>query len=336
MKTSNGNYSNVLIVGPGNKFRSGLTYFTSYLSDALGADTALFRDMLPAFLFPGKDRLGEPGENEYIDWYNPLTWIRALKQMKGKTVIFEWWTCSVLHMYLFFYLFHRGKKIIEIHETSDVIETGNSLLKIYGKFGVNILTRLSDNIVVHSKYDQQYFPAAIVIPHGLYNRYTRVPKRDDVFRVLFFGLIRDYKGLPYLIEAFKEANIPNSELLIAGESWDKVEITGRNIRHMDRYIDDSEIADIFSQSSVLVLPYLRASSSGVAHIAMGLGIKIISTDVGGLRESLTGYCGALVLPSINDLAWALEVISEIPPEIVYKQPEHLKWENLIIKWKQML
>ena len=105
----------VVIIGPSQRFLSGISYVTLLLSNSLAdyfsVTALLFRNMLPKKLFPGYRRVGETLANcdyrsditvvELLDWYNPLTWMQASKYIRqDDVIIFQWWTSSVAHMYL--------------------------------------------------------------------------------------------------------------------------------------------------------------------------------------------------------------------------------------------
>jgi glycosyltransferase involved in cell wall biosynthesis len=113
--------------------------------------------------------------------------------------------------------------------------------------------------------------------------------------VLFFGLIRPYKGLELLIEAVRDLDV---KLLVVGEVWEDDSIiekleTLHNCEFIRGYVDDIDIPNYFNRADILILPYTRASSSGVAHIGMSFGIPIVYTDVGGLKESMRSYIGGV-------------------------------------------
>ncbi|MEM0203516.1 MAG: glycosyltransferase [Archaeoglobaceae archaeon] len=190
-----------------------------------------------------------------------------------------------------------------------------------------------------------------VIPHGIYDHYERVENAKELlgikedFVILFFGLIRPYKGVRYLVEAFE--SLPNeiverSRLLIVGEVWEDKESVKRieesrlreKIVFVNRYVPDEEVSLYFSASDVIVLPYLRASQSGVAHIAMSFGIPIVATKVGGLSE-LSDYEGThFVDASAESIAKALQRIYFERRK--FKPPERLRWENLAKKWMESI
>jgi len=369
----------VAIVGPSTRFLSGISYFTIRLSNALAefaeVKAILFREMLPKILFPGWKRVGKGltslkfGENvevhEILDWYNPLTWLKAVEiARKADAVILEWWTSSVAHMYLAIELL-MGKKpiIIEFHEVVDPFEHSILPIRAYSRVMGWAIREFAAHFVVHSEADREIISRIYgikrekiaVIPHGIYDHYEKLPKEEaraslgikEDFVILFFGLLRPYKGVKYLLRAFErlpEEIAERSRLLIVGETWEDkeaVQLAMRSERRerisvVARYVSDAEVALFFSAADVLVVPYTRASQSGVAHIGMSFGMPIIASDVGGLRESLRKYAGTrFVQPrSVPSLRDALVDVFKHRRE--YEPPEDLRWESVARKWCELL
>jgi len=371
----------IAVFGPSRRFLSGVSYYTIRLSNALSeyADvkTILFHNMLPKRLFPGWRRVGEDLTKlefsekvdvyEFLDWYNPITWIRAHSIAKQcDAMIFQWWTSSVAHMYLVIELLNKlsGKKpiIIEFHEVVDPLESSILPIRIYSRIMGKLIRKLASHYVVHSEADRRLISRVYkipeerisTIPHGIYDHYEKVEdaKRklgiDEEFVVLFFGLLRPYKGVKYFIKAFEilpEELIRKSRLLIVGESWEDRESVRMaekspyrdKITIVNRYVPDNEVSLYFSASDVLVLPYTRASQSGVAHIAMSFGLPIIATKVGGLKEALSGYDGIYFIEPKSAESIAKTIV-EVYAE-GYKRflpPEELKWSSVAKKWMNIL
>jgi glycosyltransferase involved in cell wall biosynthesis len=139
-------------------------------------------------------------------------------------------------------------------------------------------------------------------PHPLYNHFGQpLPKAQaraalglhpDKKTLLFFGLIRDYKGLDLLIEAFGKLT-PDYQLLIAGEpygSFDKYRAqiaalpNAQDVHTEVRYVSDAEVPQLFSAADACVQPYRSATQSGITSIAYHFNLPMIATDVGGLKE----------------------------------------------------
>jgi glycosyltransferase involved in cell wall biosynthesis len=158
-----------------------------------------------------------------------------------------------------------------------------------------------------------------VVPHGALGNFLTWLDSDATEKngsILFFGRIFKYKGLQYLIEAepIISSCVPEAMITIAGDG-ESFEIYERMMVHKDRfivhnqYIPDEMVARLFSETSVVVLPYVEASQSGVLAIAYAFGKPVIATNVGGIPEVLIhGKTGLLVEPR-DHLGLAEAVIS---------------------------
>jgi glycosyltransferase involved in cell wall biosynthesis len=136
--------------------------------------------------------------------------------------------------------------------------------------------------------------------------------------VLFFGLVREYKGLKYLIDAMpKVIESLDAMLVIAGEFYDdrkkyieqikELGIDDRIYLH-DKYVPNEEVATYFSAADLLVLPYISATQSGIVQIAYGFNRPVITTDVGGLPEAVTHDKTGFVVPPEDSKALADAII----------------------------
>jgi len=178
-----------------------------------------------------------------------------------------------------------------------------------------------------------------VIPHGVYDQYNvdRIP--HDTFNVLFFGLVREYKGLQYLLDAFEMSDNKDWHLDIVGEEWDDLVLPHNTCRiHRHRgYASDEHAEHFFNLADVVVLPYTRASQSGVSFIAMHYGLPIIYSGVGGLAETLAMYSGGYSVEPKNSKAIyeALRFRYENPAR-PHTAPGRFKWENIARLWNDIL
>ncbi len=366
----------ICLVGPSKRFLSGISYYTIRLANALSAyNTAhviCFRKLLPEFLFPGRAHVGKNISNlefspdvhvfDGMDYNNPTTWYNAyqyLKAAKPDVVILQWWTSSVGHMHLLLKIIGillKSKIIIEFHEVVDPLEESILPIKLYSRIIGTILRRNLDAYIVHSTSDkflvaQRYNinPQKIhVIPIGLYDHYgesveTKTAKEmlsiEEEFVILSFGLIRKYKGIPYLIQAFEqlpESIARRSRLLIVGEIWEDGEELLRQIKSskykdkitlLNEYIPDSKIPIYFSAANIVVLSYTRASQSAVANIAMSFGKSVIVSEVGGLKDSMRSYAGTFFVPPMNSDAIKEQLINHFGCEKIYNPPA-LGWDTI--------
>jgi glycosyltransferase involved in cell wall biosynthesis len=129
--------------------------------------------------------------------------------------------------------------------------------------------------------------------------------------LLFFGFVRPYKGLTYLIDALprvlEEVEI---HLVVAGEFWgdpapyeQQIQRLGlrQRVTVVNRYIPDEEVAPFLAAADLMVLPYVDATQSAVVPVAFGHGLPVLTTRVGGLPEAVEDRCtGLLVAPSSSE------------------------------------
>ncbi len=373
---------NICIVGPSKQFLSGLSYYTIRLANALSTSNNVsvvcLRKLLPQFLFPGREHVGKkisdleflPNVTVYdgMDYNSPLSWIRAfhfIKKQNPDVIILQWWTSSVAHMHLVLKMLNilslKSKLIIEFHEVVDPLEEAILPIRLYSRIAGRLLTHKADAYVTHSNFDKELIASKYrldeekihTIPLGLYDHYKQIDRKKarsalkikEKFVILSFGLIRRYKGIPYLIDAFErlpEEVAKNARLLIVGELWEggdevveRVAASKRRdqITLMPKYVSDKDIPLYFSAADVIVFPYTRASQSGAAHIAMCYKKPIIVSKVGGLEESMSKYEGTLFIPpgDADAIARALIKCYERPIEVKCNLAD-LGWDTVASKY----
>ncbi|MFH0967526.1 MAG: glycosyltransferase [Methanobacteriota archaeon] len=352
-------------------------FLSNALSLKMQVTSLLFRHMLPRRFFPGWRRVGndlttlqftdEVRVMELLDWYNPFSWVRGIRVIReSDVVIFEWWTSSVAHMYLALQILNCMNKpiLIEFHEVVDPFEHSVGPLRVYSRVMGRLIRRMADRYVAHSEHDKKLIASQYqipedqipVIPLGLFDHYPILQKEEEkrnihaegLFIFLFFGLIRPYKGVIHLIHAFEMLPVSirdSSLLIIVGEAWEdktsmvaaSVSPASNRIRFMNRYVSDDEIPQYFSAADALILPYIRASQSGVAHIGVAFGLPVIASRVGGIAESLCGYEGTtFVSPSDEqELSRSMEQIFQAGP-IRYPVPEHLRWDSVAEQYSSVI
>ncbi len=151
-----------------------------------------------------------------------------------------------------------------------------------------------------------------VIPHGAFDHLTRLPDEQrlpaelaqvDGPVILCFGLIRPYKGIDVLIDAFRE--IDDAELWIVGRPLgmaigdlrERAAGSKSTIRFVERFVADSELPAYFRRADVVALPYRDAEQSGVLYTALAFGKPVVMSDVGGFAEVAATGAGAIVPPN---------------------------------------
>ena len=263
-------------------------------------------------------------------------------------LILQWWSASVLPWYLLLArqaVRRGGVVLVELHEDLDTGEASVPLLGWFARRGLKALCRRAAMLVVHSTWDRDRMSASLgispvqfrVIPHGPYPisgagpgiatsppRARPIAERSEL-TVLFFGTIRPYKGLEYLVGAFEQVRRDLAlpwKLVVVGETWEgwtlPLELIERSpyrddIELVNRYVTDQDAAGYFQRADVVALPYLRSSASGPLAIAQACGLPVVVTAVGGLVEAAAGYTGAvLVRPgSSEDLARGLLAAADL-------------------------
>lgn len=191
-----------------------------------------------------------------------------------------------------------------------------------------------DAVVAHSEHSARRLREEVglppervrVIPHGAFDYLTRLPEEKPLPTelrgaegpvVLSFGLLRPYKGLENLLEAFGE--VEGAELWVVGNPRMAVEplhelaaLTGARVRFITRFVEDAEIPAIFRAADVVALPYLDAEHSGVLYTGLAFGKPLVLSAVGGFPEVAETGAARLVEPGDTEgLAAALrELIAD--------------------------
>ncbi len=248
----------MLVVGPGVRFLSGISYHTAALVRAFQrrgdpVSALLIRRLCPELAYPGRGRVGAYSPDildlDSVDCHEGLDWfvvgslrpaLRYLEARRPEVVVLQWWTAVTAHNYLVLArAAHRlgARVVIEMHEASDVGEAALPLVLRYSKFMIARLRPYLSGVVVHSKEDAgamsdahpalRDLPTVVVIPganeHQPLSPRTgpRVRSTGDHVRFLYFGVIRPYKGVDELVSAFEALGVhSNVHLTVAGEPWD--------------------------------------------------------------------------------------------------------------------
>jgi len=352
----------ICIIGPSYPFRGGISHYTTLLYRHLKKrhDTKFlaFKRQYPDWLFPGKTdkdisntQIREEGAENILDSLNPLTWckvVNKIKKAEPELLIFPWWvsfwTPQFWTIAALVKIFTRAKILFICH---NVVEHES---KIIDKICTRVVLKKGDYFIVHSGDDLKNLktikPDADVKKclHPTYDIFsTELISKEDARKqlnikgktILFFGFIRPYKGLNYLLEAMPLIiEHVDVNLLIVGEFWEgekecleqikKLEIE-ENIRIINKYVPNEEVGSYFAAADLVVLPYVSATGSGIVQAAFGCNKPVISTNVGCLPEVIndkkTGY---LIAPR-DSMAIADAVVS------FYKEGKEKEFVDNIIK-----
>ena len=321
-------------------YRGGLARFSAELVTELRRNSEVsaftFTRQYPGLLFPGTSQYDTDAPDQVhaervLDSIAPWTWGRTARAMAATAP-----DVAVLRYWMPFFgpslgtvakgLRHRGIKVISIVDNAIPHEP-----RFFDKPFTRYFLEHNDGFVAMSERVKEDLLAlrpdarVALLPHPLYDHFgPPVPMADARRRLgiaedrkvsLFFGFIRDYKGLDLLIDAMAELP-PDHVLVIAGEPYGDMrkyhEAIARNglkdrvVDHI-RYIADAEVPVFFSAADAVVLPYRSATQSGITAIAYHFGVPVIATDVGGLKEAVEdGRTGIIVPhPDAVDIAQAI-------------------------------
>ena len=367
----------IVIIGTAFPMRGGIAQYNSILYKYLSKDNDVkvfsFKRQYPEFLFPGKTQFetGEPAfkipENKNIisvDSINPFNWFfTALKIRKENPdlLIYKYWLPFFAPCFFtisFFVKMFRKTKVLFICDNVIPHEK-----RIGDKFFTKLVFSIVNYFIVQSKtvekdlqkFNKKNKPYRLS-PHPLYNIFGEKLGKQEARKfieenynvkfdsdkvILFFGYIRKYKGLMYLIDAMRELG-RDVKLIVAGEFYDdekpyreKIKESGldENIVLLSDFMPDERVRYFFSACDCLVLPYSDATQSGIVQIAYYYDKPVIVTDVGGLSEVVIAEkTGIIIRPgNVNDISGAVKRFYNYNLE--EKFSENIKTEKLKYSWE---
>ena len=313
--------SKLIVVGPASPLRGGIADFNEALAKELiknGSQVELisFSLQYPSFLFPGKSqyKTNRSENNELkissiINSINPFSWIKTANYIiaqQPSAVIFRFWI-PFMGLSLGFIARRIKKKSIPVYAITDNViphekRIGDHLL-------TNYFIKSCDGFITMSKAVYEdislFNPQAkkVCLFHPVYNVFGDKSSKSTSLKaldlpngnyLLFFGLIREYKGLELAIEAMQDSKIKalGIKLIIAGEFYaDKEKYTGLinklkldNIIIHDEFIPSDKVKYYFGIADAVVQPYKSATQSGITQVAYHFETPMIVTNVGGLPE----------------------------------------------------
>jgi glycosyltransferase involved in cell wall biosynthesis len=197
---------------------------------------------------------------------------------------------------------HESKKVDKIL-TKMVLKKGDYFIVHSSEDATNL-----QNMLPYAKVKQSFHPTYEIFHSAALSK-EEAKKRLEIDGniILFFGFVRPYKGLKYLLEAMPRiVSEIEARLLIVGEFWNgegeyrqEIERLGiaANVQIVNRYVPNEEVGVYFSAADIVVLPYISATGSGIVQAAFGCNRPVVSTDVGCLPEVIeNGKTGYIVKP----------------------------------------
>lgn len=352
-------------------FRGGIAQFNARLVKHLykfGEVRAYtFKRQYPNLLFPGKSQYVLPEDKpeviesiQILDSINPLSYYKTAKMIKSYApdiLITKYWM-PFFAPALATVLKSLKKQTFNVaiidnispHEKFPFARTLNKYyLKQNHLFIVMSNEVLKELIKIHPQANY------VLVPHPLYENFGEKIEKSQARKslqidenrkvLLFFGFIREYKGLDILLQAL--GILPEEyHLVIAGEPYVSFEKYQKFIENLNlkekvslfvRYISDTEVPLFFSAADVCILPYKSATQSGIVGIAYNFDLPVIATNVGGLAEMIEPYGTGIIVKETEPkkLANAIIRFFENPREEYIKGIEKYKskanWEYFASK-----
>lgn len=319
-----------LLFGPTSPYRGGIAAFNDAIASVIQKNHSLtiynYKQLYPSILFPGSNQFKSDSNTSSIGErvlhsYNPIQWEIFRKKIISQqfdVILFPYWHPFFAPMYI--RLLPKTTRNIMIghnlnpHESfpftkpllrsvlnkvAGVITLGKSELKIAEEIGFKGKTTFHLSPIYPDyvkRFNEEVQPASI-----------KIPKDKKV--ILFFGLIRPYKGLDVLLNAMKSELMTDVALLIVGEHYgdstnlrQKIADLSDRVMWIDRYVSDDEVPSLMKISELVILPYISATSTGVLPIAYCAGKPVIVTNVGGLPELVWKDKTGDVIPPNDPLA----------------------------------
>ncbi len=363
----------VVIIGSAYPLRGGLASFNERLARAFqeqGNDVIIYTFTLqyPGFLFPGKTQYSsDPAPEDLnivveVNSINPFNWLkvgRQIRKLQPDLLISKFWLpfmgpCLGT-------ILRRGKvkqtKVVSVIDNIIPHEKrpGDFILAKYFVKAVDAFVVMSRSVEkdMEKFVDQQ---PVRYIPHPIYDNYGEITPRTealehlnlspDISYILFFGFIRDYKGLDLLLEAMADERIKalGIKLIVAGEYYANEEKYLNLIQELGiadqlelrtDFIPNSEVRFYFGAADMVVQPYKSATQSGISQLAYHFEKPMLVTRVGGLPEIVEdGVAGYVVEVDKNKIVEAILDFYQNKKEQqltegVREAKSRFSWENLV-------
>ncbi len=363
----------IIIVGTSFPFRGGLAAFnerlaTEFVRQGNEVEIITFTLQYPSFLFPGKTQYSSEAAPKHlqisrkISSVNPASWIKTGKEIKRKSpdlVIFCYWMAFIAPCYGTIARFAKNKKTKMVGLVHNMIPHEPTILdKLFPRYFVNSMDgfiAMAESVANDINHFDKNNKPKKVSPHPIYDHYGELMTKPQAAvslgmnekdsYILFFGFIRQYKGLDLLLQAFADERLKNLniKLIVAGEFYEEPESYLQQIIKLGisdrvelrtRFIPDKEVRNYFSLADIVAQPYRTATQSGVSQIAYHFEKPMLVTDVGGLAEIVpNGKVGYVVDVNPDKIADALVdfYANQRSEEFI----ENIKTEKQKYAWSKM-
>lgn len=364
----------ITILGPAHPYRGGLASIMEIMARTFQrrgdeVDIKTFTLQYPSLLFPGESQtVATPPPADLricrcVNTMNPLNWVRVGRRIRRERpdfVLMKYWTPFMAPCFGTIARIARGNGHTKVLCQIDNVEPHEHHLtdKPFNRYylhSVDGFVYMSEQ--VHSELRAYSDAPALFSPHPLFENFgERVERSEACVRlgldpanryVLFFGLIRDYKGLDLLLDAWAQlrraGRTEGRRLIVAGEFYTAREpylnriadngLQDEVLLH-DRFIPDDDVKYYFSAADFVVQPYKTATQSGVTQIAYQFCVPMVVTAVGGLPEIVPdGRVGYVCPPTAEGVAAAMDRMYE--GDALQRFRENCVEERRRFSWEEM-
>ena len=333
----------IIVLGTAWPYRGGLATFNErlarqFMSEGHEVEVWTFTLQYPSFLFPGKTQYtNEPAPKDLmirreLNSCNPFSWIRvgkAVRKAAPDLLICCYWMSFFAPSYgLVSKIAQRNGKTKCVALVHNMVPHEPSMLdKLFAPYFVkrqNGFVALSESVVKDiDKLDKAGKPKSFS-PHPIYDHYGERMTKEEACKalgldgkkdyMLFFGLVRAYKGLDLLLDAFGKVKneLPNLQLIIAGEFYEDEDKYRSQIADLgltervivrNEFVPDGDLRKYFGAADLIVQPYKTATQSGVTQVAFHFEKPMLVTNVGGLGEIVHDHkMGYACAPNAESIA----------------------------------
>jgi glycosyltransferase involved in cell wall biosynthesis len=363
----------IVILGTAYPFRGGIASFNERMAQELisiGHEVVIytFTFQYPGFLFPGKTQFSDSVAPEglriirYLNSVNPFSWILTglkIRKEKPELIIAKFWLPFMGPALGTAIRLAKTKKTKAVSVIDNIIphekRPGDFIFSKYFAGSIDKFVVMSSSVLEDMKKFTIKKPV-VLAPHPVYDNYGEIISKELACKnlkldpkkkyIMFFGFIRDYKGLDLLLHAINDKYFRKNDIkcIVAGEYYGNEEkyntlINELNIRDLlilkTDYIPDNEVKYYFCASELIVQPYKTATQSGISQLAYHFEKPMVVTDVGGLAEIVeNGKAGYVVLPDPEKIKDAIIEFFEKDNRSYFS--DNLKKRKIEFSWRSFV
>lgn len=370
----------VVVIGPAYPLRGGIAAYTQRLAQEFvkqNYQTTVYTFSLqyPSFLFPGKTQFSSdkpPADLSIkvaINSINPFNWIKIgkeIKKLNPELVVFNYWLPLMAPCY------GTIARIIRKNKSVTCLAVIHNMIPHEKRVGdkpfSNYFIQSCSGYLTMTKQvnkDLEEFTSSqnkLIVPHPVYDTYGNSVSKEEAAKhldlnaadkyILFFGLVRRYKGMDILLNALADERVRklNIKLLVAGEFYEERSFYDDLVQSLHIYnnvviksdfIPDEEVKYYFSMADLVVLPYRNATQSGVSSLAIHFDKPMIVSNFGGLPETVVNGASGFVTEadavSIADaiVNYYTKADQDAMKKQVEKEKQKYSWSNVVKALEQL-